>query len=305
MGDADRRVGRLAAGNHSLVTLPQLLQAGLTATQVDHRVRQKRLDVVHRGVYRMPGVRPTYESDVLAASLATGGAASHRCAARLFGLRGFERSKLVEVAVDGRRAPRLPGVIGHRLDGMEHTRIGVIPVVSPAEALLGVAAVAPMLAEGAVNDALVKRLVSLPALVRFLNRRAGRGRAGTRVLRGLVAEQVRAGGPTESWLEDRVVEFLRHCGLPDPARGYKLNLPDGRFRLDAAWPDRLVDIEADSRLWHTSPSDRRRDAARDACLGAGGWIVVRITWLQLVEEPAAVADRLVAALTRPVLGMAA
>jgi hypothetical protein len=198
---------------------------------VDHRVRQHRLHVVYRGVYRMPGVRPTFESEALAACLATGGAASHRCAARLFGLRGFTGSTMVEVSVDGRRAPRLPGVVGHRLDGMEQTRIGVIPVVMPAEVLLGVAAVAPTLAEGAVNDALVKGLVSLPGLVRFLDRRAARGRDGTTHLRRLVEEQVRAGGPTESWLEDRVVEFLRKRGFPEPARRHWVRLPGTRFRL--------------------------------------------------------------------------
>jgi hypothetical protein len=305
MGDVDKRVGLLAAGNHSLTTLPQLCDAGLTRTQVDHRVRQQRLHMIHPGVYRMPGVHPTFESEALAACLATGGAASHRCAARLFDLRGFTRSTVVEVAVDGRRAPRLRGVVAHRLDGMEQTRIGVIPVVMPAEALLGVAAVAPRLAEGAVNDALVKRLVSLPGLVRFLNRRAARGRDGTTHLRRLVEEQVRAGGPTESWLEDRVVEFLRRRGFPEATRRPWVRLPGARFRLDAAYPDRLVDIEADSRLWHTSPSDRRRDAARDARLEAAGWTVVRITWLQLTEEPEAVAARLALALQRPSRPLAA
>ena len=305
MGDIDRRVGLVASGNHSLVTLPQLCDARLTKTQVDHRVRQQRLHVVHRGVYRMPGVRPTYESEVLAACLATGGAASHRCAARLFELRGFARSTVVEVAVDARRAPRLPGVVGHRLDGMEQTRIGVIPVVMPAEVLLGVAAVVPKLAEGAVNDALVKKLVSLPGLVRFLDRRAARGRDGTTHLRRLVEQQVRAGGATESWLEDRVVEFLRRWGFPEATRRHWVNLPGGRFRLDAAYPDRLVDIEADSRLWHTSPSDRRRDAARDTRLEAAGWTVVRITWLQLVEEPDAVAARLALVLQQPLRQLAA
>lgn len=305
MGDIDRRVGSLAAENHSLVTLPQLCDAGLTRTQVDYRVRQQRLHLVHRGVYRMPGVRPTYESDVLAACLATGGVASHRCAARLFGLRGSERFTAVEVAVDARRGPRLPGVIGHRLDGMEQTRIGVIPVVMPAEVLLGVAAVAPKLAEGAVNDALVKRLVSLPGLVRFLNRRAARGRDGTTHLRGLVEEQIRAGGPTESWLEDRVVEFLRRRNFPEAVRRHWVKVPGSRFRLDAAYLDRRVDIEADSRLWRTSPSDRRRDAARDARLEAAGWTVVRITWLELVEEPDRVATRLSLALRQPPRRLAA
>src|SRR5687767_15956218 len=99
MGDIDRRVGLVAAGNHSLVTLPQLCDAGLTKTQVDHRVRQQRLHVVHRGVYGMPGVRPTYESEVLAACLATAAAASHGCAPALFALRGLARRMAAGVAV--------------------------------------------------------------------------------------------------------------------------------------------------------------------------------------------------------------
>jgi very-short-patch-repair endonuclease len=274
MGDADLRVGRLAAGQHSLVTHSQLLGAGLTAPQIDHRVRRRVLLLVHRGVYRMPGVRPTYESHVMAACLATGGLASHGCAARLFGFRGFHRWNPVEVAVEGRRAPRLFGVIGHRTQGLERTRVGVVPVVMPAEALLGVAATASQLAEGAVNDALVRGLASLPGLVRFLNRRAARGRDGVGRLRQLVEEQIRAGGPTEN----------------------RVDLPGGRVRLDTAWPDLKVNVEADGRLWHTSPSDRRRDAARDARLKAAGWTVVRVTWLQLVEEPQDVADRIAHAL---------
>jgi hypothetical protein len=110
----------------------------------------------------------------LAACLATGGVASPRCAARLFRLRGFE--------------------------GLESTTIGAIPVALPAEVLLNLAAVAPEPAEGAVNDALVKGLVALPALVRSLQRRAARGRAGTTRLGALVEEQIRGGAPAESWL---------------------------------------------------------------------------------------------------------
>jgi very-short-patch-repair endonuclease len=241
----------------------------------------------------------------MAACLATGGVASHRCAARLFGLRGFDRCQVVEVAVDGRRAPRLPGVVGHRIKGLEHTRIGVIPVAMPAEVLLGLAAVAPTLAEGALNDALVKRLASLPALVRFLNRRAARGRDGIQLLRQLVEEQIRAGGPTESWLEDRVVEFLRRRQVGEPYRGWWVNLPGGRVRLDLAWPDLKVNVEVDSRLWHTSPSDRRRDAARDARLAAAGWIIVRVTWMDLVEEPDTTTERICRALAAASVAVAA
>jgi hypothetical protein len=292
MGDADLRVGRLAAGQHSLITLSQSLATGLTHDQIDHRVHRGILSVVQRGVYRLPGVRASYEGEVLAACLATGGVASHRCAARLFRLRGFEHERRIEIAVAGRRAPRLPGVVAHRIDGLETTAIGPIPVAMPAEVLLGLAAVAPRRAEGALNDALVNGLVSLPALVRFLDRRAARGRDGTVRLRSLVEEQIRGGAPTESWLEDRLVEFLRRRGYPPPLRQHWLTVLGGRVRLDTAWPDLRLDVEADSRLWHTSPSDRRRDALRDRRLATVGWSVERVTWLQLVEEPDAVDHRI-------------
>jgi len=136
-------------------------------------------------------------------------------------------------------------------------------------------------------------------------RRAARGRDGIGLLRALIEEQIRAGGPTESWLEDRLVEFLRAQKCPDARRWYWVQLPGGRVRLDLAWPELKANVEADGRLWHTSPSDRRRDAARDAQLEAAGWIVVRVTWLQLVENPAEVASRILAALGRAADALAA
>jgi very-short-patch-repair endonuclease len=66
----------------------------------------------------------------------------------------------------------------------------------------------------------------------------------------------------------------------------------GKRRLDVVWPERMVDLEADGRLWHTSPSDRRRDAERDAAMEALGWRVERVRWLELKEEPDALAARL-------------
>ena len=66
----------------------------------------------------------------------------------------------------------------------------------------------------------------------------------------------------------------------------------GRRRLDFFWPERMFDLEADGRLWHTSPSDRRRDAARDAALAALGIRVERVGWLELNEDPDGLEPRL-------------
>jgi very-short-patch-repair endonuclease len=99
--------------------------------------------------------------------------------------------------------------------------------------------------------------------------------------------------PTESWLEDRLVEFLREHGFPEPQRQYWLTLPGGRrIRFDCAYPERQAGLEADSRLWHTSPSQRRRDAERDQACRVIGWSVDRITWLDLTEKPQQVRARI-------------
>jgi very-short-patch-repair endonuclease len=276
-----------AADQQSLITHAELSAVGLSDVNIHYKVRSGELVRLYRGVYAMAGVELSYEQQVLAACLATGGAASHRCAARLYGLRGFDEEDRVEITVSGWRATKLRGVVAHESGLLETTRIRGIPVAAADQVLLGLADVAPRRAEAALNSALVKRLTALPRLVRFA---AGgrRGRGGLVVLRGLIEEQLRAGGPTESWLEDQVVEFLRQRGFPPPVRQYRV----GRWRLDLAWPERMVNFEADGRLWHTSPSDRRRDAARDAALGGIGFRTERIGWLELNEDPDGLEARL-------------
>src|SRR2546423_1907198 len=100
-----------------LATPSQLFAAGRTWRQTARRIGLGQLLVVYEGVYRVPAVMPTYEQAVLAACLATGGVASHRCAARLFRLRGFERHPKVEICVDRPRAPELDGVVIHKTNG--------------------------------------------------------------------------------------------------------------------------------------------------------------------------------------------
>jgi very-short-patch-repair endonuclease len=171
---------------------------------------------------------------------------------------------------------------------LETTTLRGIPVATVEQVLLGLADVAPRKAEGALNSALVKRLTALPRLVEFAARQSARGRDGVVRLRELLEEQVRAGAPSESWLEDQLVEFLRERGFPEPVRQYRVR----KYRLDLVWLERMVDLEADGRLWHTSPSDQRRDAARDAALGALGVRVERVHWLDINKDPAGLEARL-------------
>ena len=270
------------------MTHRQLLVAGVTRREIERRQESGRLVGVHVGVYRVAGVRPSYEQAVMAACLATGGVASHRTAARLFHLRGFERFRAVEITVQGPRAPRLDGVVAHRTRKLHPTKIGVIPVTMPAQTLLGLAAVAPKAAEGAVNDVLARGLGTLSGLVRFVLEQGRSGRNGTVRLRELLEDQIKGKAPTESWLEDRLLDLIRAYGLPEPVRQFRLE----GMRFDFAYPELPLDVEADSRLWHSTPDQLRQDEERDRTARGLGWAVERVTWLQLEEEPATVAARL-------------
>lgn len=287
MAEIERLIGRYAAQNHGVITRQRLLSTGLTERQIDRRREAGRLIEIYHGVYELPGHPPSQKRRIHAACLVTGGVASHRSAAFLFGLRGFEAYReTVEITVGpGRRAPRLPGVLAHEATRLEQTRIGVVPVVMPVQMLLGLAHVAPRPAEGALNHALGKGLVRLPVLVRYLDdlgKRPGSGR-----LRELVELQIRGERPDRARAK-RGTARSEHEGLTDEVRLDAFR----ELVFDFARPERLWAVEADGRLWHSTPAARRKDAERDQAARLLGWTVTRVTWLDLEERPDEVAATL-------------
>ena len=67
---ADQRVAQIAGRQHGVITVDQLLAAGLSNRQVEDRAHAGRLHRVHRGVYRVGHTAPSTEADYLAAVLA-------------------------------------------------------------------------------------------------------------------------------------------------------------------------------------------------------------------------------------------
>ncbi len=249
----------LAARQYGLLTRRQWLEAGLSSRQLEHALRCGTLRAVHAGVYVIPGSRPCFERDVLAACLATGGVASHRCAGYLWKFRKFERP-IVEVLVATGHTPRLSGVTVRRtgsLDPSERTHVGLIPVTSRGRSLLDLAVLTPHLVEGALDGALHRRRVSLRTLERVLGR-AGERHPGHRVLAPLVAARVAGRQPTESELEDDLLAVIRRYGLPEPVPQY----PYRDRRIDFAYPDLVIGIEANSVEAHAAREDVQRNAEK-------------------------------------------
>ncbi len=110
----------------------------------------------------------------------------------------------------------------------------------------------------------------------MLGRSAGRGRAGTAQLRELIATRSAGQAPTESPLEDRLVRLFRRHGLPEPVRQHEVGLGDGCVvRIDLAYPDVKLGIEADGRVWHSGRADFTRDRQRANGLAGVGWTLLR------------------------------
>ncbi len=288
--DADQLVADVAAAQHGVVGRSQLLAAGVPGHVIDHRLSRGLLVRVHAGVYRVASSRMTWHQRIMAATLATGpgAVASHRAAAFLHGLAGVDPRP--EVAVPRARAPRPPGVVVHRFGALRSSDVEVrdgIPRTRPPATILGLSAVVSASAlEAALDDALVRGLVTTTQLERRLDAAGRQGRAGAAALAELLAARNASRRWTQSAFERRLLALLRDAGLPSPVPQFEVPLPDGRRAfLDFAWPDVRLGLEADSYRHHASRRDWGRDHTRNNLLTALGWRVLPVTWQDMVDRP--------------------
>ena len=279
----------LAGRQHGVASSSQLRALGLSARQVALRVDRGSLIRVHHGVYRLAGAVRSFEQHLMAACLASRGVASHRAAAMLWELRGHSE-QVVEVTGTGSRPSGVVGAVTHcsgRLDRADVTVRRAIPVTTPGRTLLDLGAVVPeRQVEVAVEDALYRRLVTYDGLVQQLERVGARGRNGTAVLRAILAVRNPRAAPTESLLEDKLVQILRRGGLSDPVRQHWVRMPGHPpVRIDLAYPEERVAIEAQSVAWHAGREDLQRSCRKRNLLVALGWCLLEFTWEDADERP--------------------
>ena len=224
--------------------------------------------------------------------------ASHRTAAGLWEIAGVERGGRVELWVPGERAPRHAAVVVHRgaVTGNDRRMIARVPVTSPARTIVDLAAVLdgePL--EAALEDVLHRGLTTALTIERRLAALGGSGRAGSGVLRRLLAQRDQA--PAESRLEVKVWRLLRGAGLR-PVRQYPVRCEGHTFRLDFAWPRLKVAVEAEGFAAHGGRAAHTADRRRAAALVAAGWSIVPVTWADCTTGQDVFIERVRAALVR-------
>jgi very-short-patch-repair endonuclease len=288
----ERSLVDLAARQHGVVTRAQAVALGLTDAAIRWGCTEGRLRALQAGVYVVGGAPDTWHQRMLGACLAAGGlaVASHRSAARLWGLLGEE--DLVELSVARPRAPRPVGVVWHRSRDLvpAHTTVRRgIPVTNPMRTLVDLGAVVkPWVVEDALDRGLSSRLFRLPAVEWMLHDVARPGRRGCGVLRKVLDERALGAARPDGLLEPRMARLLRDHGLPPAV--FQHPIPGTAHRVDFAYPDLLFAIEVDGYDPHGSRRAFDADRERQNRLVLAGWTVVRFTWPQVVRQPAKVAS---------------
>lgn len=312
--DPDSRIRVIAARQHGVVSRAQLLEAGVAAHSIEHRLRSGRLVRIHTSVYGVAPVLAARHGEMAAVLRCGPGAAlSHASAGVLWRILPEEDAPVQAVPVtvstirDVRAPPArsgkgaAPPIRIHRvcrLDPDEVAQRDGIPVTSPGRTLVDLAGV---LTRHELERALARAdrlgLLDREELERLL-RRHPRRRGNARIRRFL-----RSGASprlTRSRAEALFMDLVRKAGLREPATNVRLR----GWEVDFLWRAERLVVEVDGFEYHSGPAAFERDRRRDAELAAAGLRVVRVTWRQLTERREQVLARLVQALARGAIASA-
>ena len=270
-----KRIARLAARQHGVVTTADLVAAGLGRGAIARRVADGRLRPLHRGVY-LVGPLVGARTREMAAALACDGVVSHHAAAALWGFRPAWHGP-IDVTTTRQLRPR-PGIRIHRTRQLEATRRDEIPLTTPARTLLDLATHLDERALArAIEEAQLLRITT-PAQLTSLNARSS-GRHGARALTTAL-QQAHDPRLTRSEAERRFLDLIRAARLPAP----ETNVRVAGYEVDFLWRAQRLVVEVDGFAYHSSRAAFERDRRKDAALQAAGLRVVRVTYRQIADE---------------------
>jgi very-short-patch-repair endonuclease len=290
-----RRITRWLREHGGVLTADDARRLGVPLSTLRRLAATGRLVRVFHGVYA-DGSRPMTPALLLRCAVAFGGAdavASHASAAWVWGM--HERPPAVpSISVPVRRNVRASGITVHRcvLAGATTTHRG-LPVTTPARTLVDLAAAPkaePERIADLVDEALVRRWVTVPSLLEAITTGRGRCRPGAMKLRDAMELRGHLDRPGASALERHLGKLLqrmcRQHGLPYPQ--VELEVLGGRYRLDFAWPHLRLAVEADGWAWHAAPGARAHDDDRRNALARAAWLIMPFTWMKVRHSPDAV-----------------
>lgn len=289
MTSLDEAVAILASNQHGSFTRRQVLAAGGSRQEVEYRLRTRMWLRRGDGLYVLASAVPGWRLELRTGLLKHGPLAvvSHRAAAALHGWPSFHVG-LVELTSPGAPNYRSFATIHRTRDVVAEdvTVVDGFPVTTPVRTALDMASLLRRRRlEWLIDDLLAAQAFTGDELHRLFLRVARRGKPGMGNVRFVLESRGPGYVAPASRLERLLLDVLLDAGLPEPVRQHPLPSRAGPGRVDFAYPEYRLLIEADSRRWHTRSADFETDRQRDNEATAVGWAILRFTWLQLTESP--------------------
>jgi hypothetical protein len=291
-----RRASAYARRQHHLLTREQLLGLGASPGQVHRWTTAGLLQRVDRSVYLLPGGVHDWPTRLHAVCLSTGGVASHRSAAALWGLERC-RPGTPEITVPRGRSTRHAGIRVHESRDLGLIRpetVDGVPTTPPERTLLDLGAVAPAVVEAATLDAIDRRVTSWDRLLEVFVQHARPGRDGAGPLRAVLDRHY--GDQAGSHLERQFLSLILAAGLPRPEQ--QVPVYDGRglvMVLDFAFTSVRVAVELDGLRFHANARAYEADARKRNRLKLLGWLLLVFTSRRIRDDPVGVCEEVAAA----------
>lgn len=284
-----REVIAFARRQGGVIMTKEALDLGMAKATLNRRVADGIFVRVGRGVLALPGAATRPDALMRAAGRSLGAVVSHHSAARLHGMEPISRSGPT-VTVPHRGTYIFPGLIVHQSTDLrtEHTlTMRGLRVTNPPRTVIDLAKVlAETRYERVVDNSLAAGIVHLDELVALYSALTRPGKKGMKLLGRILAERTGEEMISQTVLETRLFRLLVDAGVEPPVRQFRAPwLEPIRGRVDFAYVEERILLEADSRRWHLLFEAFELDRRRDIAAQLAGWVVIRITWKMITDEP--------------------
>jgi very-short-patch-repair endonuclease len=291
---ATRDVIAFAQANDGVFSIQEAVALGMPRTTLQRRIEEGIFVRVGRGMLALPGTATRSDLAMRAALRLLNGVISHESAARIHGFEGIPKSP-PSITVSHRSSHHFQDIVVHQSTDLLESHvmeIDGIRVTTPVRTLVDLAKVfGPKRLERVIEHALTSGKVDIEEFIDLVTVLSRKGKRGMKKLHSIIHERLLGTAVSDTSLERALFKLIKDAGLPLPTRQFHAPwLKRLNGRVDFAYVDLRIVIEADSRRWHLSFDAFETDKIRDNAAQIAGWIVLRITWRMIKEEPDAVVN---------------
>jgi very-short-patch-repair endonuclease len=291
---ATQDVISFAQANGGVFSIQEAVALGMPRTTLQRRIEEGIFVRVGRGMLALPGTATRSDLAMRAALRLLNGVISHESAARIHGFEGIPKSP-PSITVSHRSSHRFPDIVVHQSTDLLESHvleIDSIRVTTPVRTLVDLAKVfGPKRLERVIEHALTSGKVDIEEFIDLVTVLSRKGKRGMKKLHTIIHERLLGTAVSDTSLERALFKLIKDAGLPLPTRQFHAPwLKRLNGRVDFAYVNLRIVIEADSRRWHLTFDAFETDKIRDNAAQIAGWIVIRITWRMIKEEPDAVVN---------------